>query len=133
MNFDEQIEKLNEEVKCTLAPSPIHGIGVFALRDIKKGKKMFCFPSELVWYDVPYNQFVKLRPEIREIILAKWPSIINGSEFQSPNSAWLMSFMNHSFDNNSNEDIALRDIKKGEEVTEDYSLMPNYKKVFKFL
>ena len=39
MDIDQQIAELNEEIRCHLKPSSIHGIGVFALRDIKKGEK----------------------------------------------------------------------------------------------
>lgn len=40
----DQIIKLISEIKCTLKPSKIDGIGVFALLDIKKGEKCFCIP-----------------------------------------------------------------------------------------
>lgn len=46
-------------------------------------------------------------------------------EFQfvtNPNAeVILQSFMNHSTDPNTNGRITIRDIKKGEELTEDYS------------
>ena len=36
----EQISQLNERVKLKVAPSKIEGVGVHALRDIKKGEKI---------------------------------------------------------------------------------------------
>jgi SET domain-containing protein len=37
------IKHLNEEVYCRLKPSPIHGIGVFAIKDIPIGTNPFRF------------------------------------------------------------------------------------------
>lgn len=122
MTTDEQIAKLNEEVRCTLRPSSIHGIGVFALRDIKKGGRLYCRPEELIMYNIPYDRFDEIRPEIREIVLARWPHVVNGMGFVSPD-ALHSSFMNHSSTPNyGQDDSALRDIAIGEEITEDYMI-----------
>ena len=43
MDIDQQIAELNNEEKCYIAPSLIQGIGVFALRDLKAGEKLYCF------------------------------------------------------------------------------------------
>src|SRR3990167_2653028 len=138
MDIDQQIAELNEEIRCHLKPSSIHGIGVFALRDIKKGEKCYCFPNQFrKWYAVPYERLNELRPEIKEIVLARWPAIINGSRFQSPNDdVWLLSFMNHGGDNSNYKvdgDIALRDIVAGEELLEDYRTMKNYKIIYPWI
>jgi len=117
------IEQLNEEVKCTLAPSKIHGVGVFALRDIKKGEQMYCFGQERQWIHIPYGQFHKLRPELRDLIKGRWPTIEKSAPFLHPNSeVWLISFMNHGDKPNYDKynDCATQDIKKGEEITEQY-------------
>src|SRR3990167_6699972 len=127
MDIDQQIAELNEEIRCHLKPSSIHGIGVFALRDIKKGEKCYCFPNQFrKWYAVPYERLNELRSEIKEIVLARWPAIINGSKFQSCNDdVWLCSFINHSdnFNYDQSSDSAVRDIKAGEEITETYRNM----------
>ena len=133
--MDEDIKELNQKTKCTLAPSKIHGIGVFALRDIKKEEKLYCVPEDTMqrkWYEIPYEKLNELLPEIREIILSRWPTVINGSAFHFPD-VWLMSFMNHSSEPNSEKDFALRNISKGEEITEDYRLLLNYEKIFNFI
>lgn len=119
MTIDEQIAHLNETVKCTLKPSPIHGIGVFALRDIGKGEKLNCNRRiEPEWYEIPSERFGELRPEIAALILDRWPQ---PQSFLSPNDdANLMSFMNHNSQPNSQFGIATKDIKAGEEITEDY-------------
>ena len=42
MNITQQvIDHLLINVKTEIRPSPIHGIGVFAIKDIKKGEQMF--------------------------------------------------------------------------------------------
>lgn len=137
MNAQEQVNELNKEVKCTLGTSSIHGVGVVALRDIKRFERLYCFSNEQrKWYYIPQPKFSELRPEVKDIILGRWPMAWYGHKFQSPrDDVWLASFINHSenpnYDNGT--DIALRDIKAGEEVTEDYRLMEGATSVFPFL
>ena len=110
---------LNNTVWCKLAPSPIHGIGVFAIRNIKKGQKLYCQSNRKTFINL--NE--ELLPEIEEIVRQRWPLAFEGDLFLSPNDdARLISFMNHSNDPNYDKynDVALRDITKGEEITEDY-------------
>lgn len=133
MNIEKDIQELNEEVKCTIAPSKIHGVGVFALRDIKKGERLYTRLHDFRLYEIPYEKLDLLRPEIRQIIVERWPIVINGFSFEHPNNMNLMSFMNHSDEPNSKYDHTLKDIKKDEEVTEDYRVVPNAEKIFKFL
>lgn len=134
MNKQElQINELNSTIKAKIAPSNIHGIGVFAIFDIKKDEKIHADKLPRI-YTLSYGSFGKIFTEVRELILERWPLIVNEAGFISPDVR-LLTFMNHSSDPNydAKTDEALRDISKGEEVTKDYRLMPNYKKVFKFL
>ncbi len=128
-----QIDLLNEIVKIRLAPSPIHGVGVFAMRDIKKGEKLYtdAVPHQL---DLPYKRFNKLDPEIREILLGHFPLILEGSHFLYPVTK-MSAYLNHSDTPNydAKEDKALRKIKKGEEVTEDYRLIKGWETIFPWL
>ena len=140
---DEEIIELNSQIKVTIAPSPIHGVGIFAIMDIQKGQKMYCKPEAKYadrrqWYHIPYGSLNKLFPEVRELVLRRWPSIINGSHFTSPNDCWPILWMNHSSDPEKvnydpKTDTALADIKKGEEVFEDYRIMLNWEKVFPWI
>src|SRR3990167_11350043 len=112
-------EQINETVLAIIAPSSIHGVGVFALRDIKKGQKL-----HLRWIPMGFIQttFSKLLPDIRKIIEGRWPPVRDGYPFIHPHEdANLLSFMNHSKDCNYDDknDIALRDIPKGSEILED--------------
>lgn len=133
MTIDQQIKELNSEIKATLKPSEIHGIGVFALRDIKEGDKLYTAPVEYKMYEIPFERLDKLRPDIKDIVMERWPMVYHDVAFESPNNVGLMGFMNHADEPNSLQDIASQDIKRGEEITEDYRLIQDFKKIFKFL
>lgn len=128
-----QVNLLNEIVKVKLAPSWVHGVGVFALRNIKKGENLYlnAIPHQL---DLPYRMFKGLNKEIREILLGHFPLILEGSHFWYPVNQ-MAAYLNHSDTPNcdAKEDKALKDIKRGEEIFEDYRLIKNYAKVFSFL
>ena len=130
---DDQINELNSEVLCTLKPSPIHGIGVFAIRTIPKGERCYCRPNFTPkFYNIPFGSLNKLFPEVKELVLAHWASVVNGSLFCSPNDdAHLLMFMNHSNDPNYDvvSDVALRDVACGEELLENYKIMEGWEKV----
>ena len=142
MNQEEQINYLNSTVKVKIGQSKIHGVGIIAIMDIKKGSKLYCFPEfykrGLRWFTVPYGSRNKFFPEVRDLILERWPSIINGSHFLSPNDmVWLITFMNHGEGEDVNYDVAtdtaIKDISCGEEVLENYKRMENWEKVFPFI
>lgn len=126
MNKD--VEQLNDTVWARLAPSKLHGIGVFAIRDIPKNTviteyRVFSTYKEL--YRIPVKDFNEILKPIRELILDR--TIFSKQlskeylKFISPNSeACLMSFMNHSSNPNSNRCVTIKDIKEGEEITEDF-------------
>ncbi len=137
LSQNEQIVELNNEVKCTLAPSTIDGIGVFALRNIQRGERCYCVPNLIPkFYNIPFASLNKLFPEVKELVLQRWASVVNGSIFQSPNDdAGLLFFMNHSDNPNYDvvSDTALRDIQRGEEILEDYCFMQNAEKAYKWL
>lgn len=137
-------EYLNTTVFAKLAPSPIQGIGVFAIRDIPKGIKISDYTlaerDNAHFYVMPVEQFELILPEIRELILDRMlfedkPMVA----FVSPNTdAQLRSFMNHSDDANTDGTVTLRDIQKGEELTENFkaltqTLHPLTKNHMKFL
>jgi len=116
-------------VYARIRPSKIHGVGVFAIRDIPKGIKIFAGDdSELIWMkrsalkldDLPeaikrlYDQFCLIKDK--------------GETYGCPKSFNLMTvpwYLNHSKNPNVGCDknyifFALRNIKEGEELTADY-------------
>lgn len=130
MDSKAQAEHLNKIAKLRLAPSKIHGVGVFATRDIKKGEKLYSdlFPTP---FSLPFKDFDLLLPEVRDMILERFPTVPAGSRFVYPDTI-LQAYMNHSDKPNYDaiNDITLEEIKKGEEVTEDYRAIDNYQLVY---
>jgi len=133
MKWKEAFEVLNDTVSTKLAPSKIAGVGVFALRDMKKGEKLY-LDSIPNMYDLPYSKVNKLKPEIRDILLGHFPQIINGSHFWFPVNS-MQAFLNHDINPNYDavNDKALRKIKAGEELTEDYKKIDGWEKIFNFI
>lgn len=121
------VEYLNKTVWATLRPSKIHGVGVFAIRDIKAGTLITDYSihtlNNVGFLKLPVEDFKKLEPAIQNIILDRnmFRKDQENLYFYSPNmECCLTSFMNHNDDANSDGQFALRDIKEGEEITEDY-------------
>jgi len=116
---------LLQTVFCTLKPSSIHGVGVFAIRDIPKGTQVIFEYERVETVELTEQEFESLPIEIQEEILPR--TIFIKDEpliFLDPNSAAdFRSFMNHSDNPNTNGKVALRDIAKGEELTENYKDM----------
>jgi len=126
-------------VKVRLAPSKVHGIGVHAIRDMDKGQRLWgnIYPQ---FFDLPYSQFSKLLPEVKELILERNPGIaskysqLGGGRFAYPDTL-LQAYMNHSDNPNYDAvlDLTLKDIKKGEEILEDYRLIDGWKESYTWL
>lgn len=130
---DDQIALLNSLIRIKLSPSEIHGVGVFAMRDIQKGARLYAEMTPRL-FKIPYGSFKKLFPDVRQLILERWPQVMNGSAFAYPTER-IQAFMNHSTEPNYDaiNDIMLEDVKGGEEITEDYALIPNSDKIFPWL
>src|SRR3990167_7480921 len=131
-----QVVQLNDTVRCTLKPSRIDGIGVFAIQYIRKGERCYCTPNLIPkFYNLTFTQLDDLVPEVKELILQRWASVVNKSLFMSPNDdAHLLMFINHSPDPAEvNYDVvtdtALKDIPRNTELFEDYRVMDNWEKV----
>jgi len=128
------INYLNSTVWATLGVSPIHSVGVFAIRDIPSGTEItdnIVGPANVNSVDVrkyiknslSEEEFKGVLPEIRKLVLDRtlFDKEMPQIEFYSPNSdVILQSFMNHSDTPNTDGNKALRDIKKGEELTENF-------------
>ncbi len=112
---------------CTrLAPSSIDGVGVFAIRNIKKGTDIFPeVDDEIIW--INKTEVGKLHENVHA--LYEDYCIHKGAQYGCPvsfnrmNVSW---YLNHSSKPNTAvvkgyRVYALRDIKKGEELTLDYT------------
>ena len=129
----EAIRMVNDSVKLRLAPSSVHGIGVFTMRDIRKGERLYANVIPCI-LDIPYSDFGKIRPEIVQMILEKFPRVIDGSKFLAPDTLMQM-YLNHNDNPNydAKTDKALKEIKKGEEVLENYKELESWKVIHKWL
>ena len=131
MNQQEQtIAKLNSEIKATVGVSKIHGVGVIALRTIWKGERVYANALPQV-VKIPPGSLGKLFPEVKKIILDRWPSVVNGGAV-GIHEVRLLSLMNHSSEPNYDPmtDEALEDIPAGAELFENYRNMENWAKVW---
>jgi SET domain-containing protein len=116
---------LPETVWLTLKPSAIEGIGVFALRDIPKGTKVVWEYDTVETVTLSEVEFKALPIEIQTEIQHR--TIFEEGQpltFLDPNCVTnYRSYMNHSNEPNTDGIHTLRDIKAGEEITEDYTSM----------
>jgi len=110
-------EKMNVEIKDVEGK----GKGIFALKDFKEGEFILEITGEVIETEHP--------EEYPEEITEHWAPLGkegNKYRFIKPESPWM--YMNHSCDSNAGiindrKLVAARDIKKGEEITIDYSAM----------
>jgi uncharacterized protein len=112
-------------IKYKLDKSSVHGIGIFADQDVSKGEIIFT-ASPILDVNITQEQFDSLKEaEQREI--RYW------GFFDEPTQKWHVDFdhihfINHSHTANTTQDfshpeaylVAARDIKAGEELTQNY-------------
>ena len=116
----------HHNVYARLGCSKVHGIGVFAIKSIKKGT-LVCQGDEeaLVW--IPKSEIRKIRGEHRKLYqdfcVFKGNMVGCPRNFNTLTVAWYFNHSPHpNVGCNENYDfVALRDIKKGEELTADYN------------
>lgn len=126
------IDHLEMNIKTKIAPSSIHGIGVFAIKDIKKGEQIFTpWDGETGVYMIPNDRY-KLLPEAVQLQLDmyfineecgfKLLRLFKGINFICHTVSYCNSaYPNQDNTNISNDGIALRDINEGEEILEWYT------------
>jgi SET domain-containing protein len=107
-------------VKTYVAPSNIHGMGVFTAAALRAGTRVWVF-DPVIDQEITPAQLTALPDAAREVALARSFVDDDGRTILSRDNA---VFLNHSEDPNTwgdaKERIALRDIAAGEELTEDY-------------
>lgn len=122
------IRELNTNTFVRLFPSPIHGIGVMAIRDISKGCRTIFGTEAEEWISLDFDEVKKLNPGSRELI--EQYCLFDEQKYFVPAKGFkkmdLSLFLNHAEDPNLisiNEGEffeASRDIKSGEELFLDY-------------
>lgn len=112
-------------VYTRIKPSPIHGVGVFAIIDIPEGTSVF-EPDDEELIAVPKASVTAISPALqklyRDFCVRKAREYLCPANFNVLTPAW---YLNTSKDPNVFADEsykfrALRDIKVGEELTADY-------------
>lgn len=130
MPREKLLKRVLRDCYCRLQPSKIHGIGVFAVRDIPKGKNPF---QTLPKYDaigyarITDNELNALPPKLSELIRALFIPT-NGTMYipnHGMNFIRLNCYLNHSMKPNMRTRdgynfMATRKIMVGEELTVDY-------------
>ncbi|MCR4334049.1 MAG: SET domain-containing protein [Patescibacteria group bacterium] len=128
MNKTKLLKQLRDDVFTRLAPSPIHGIGVFAIRPIPEGTSPFRGDSTFARSIRVSDEDLRGVPEaVKKLVhdmcaFQKGYYWIPDNGLEEATKSW---HMNHSSSPNMRvirEDfIAIEDIEVGEELTVDYT------------
>jgi hypothetical protein len=123
---------LKHNIKTKIGVSQIHGVGVFAIRDIQKGESVFpIWEWESGIYIIPNNRLEEIPNEVLELLDMYFINdecgykifrLFKGLNFISNPYSFCNSAYNTVFTQNITYDgIALGDIGKGEEILEWYN------------
>ena len=122
---------LTNNIKTKIGVSNIHGVGVFSITDIKEGEQVF---PKWEWqsgiYVIPNKRLNEIPKEVLNLLDMyfineecgyKIIRLFKGLNFISNAYSFCNSAFNTQFTQNiSNDGIALKDIKAGEEILEWY-------------
>ena len=127
MTREELLKELSEETFITLKPSPVHGIGVFALRDIPKGCKTLFSRNVGEWIRVPISDIDQLPDQTRNMVETY---CLYDETHYLPDYGFkvmdMVNYLNHSSSpnvisvNDGEYFESLREIKEGEELLVNY-------------
>ena len=131
MTKEELLAELNNQTYIMIRPSPVEGIGLFAIRDIPKGcRAMFSPPitEKDEWISIPKMDIDNL-PDHSKTLIETY-CLYDDENYFVPEYGFkkmdLVNFLNHSdtpniISINEGEYFeALRDIKTNEELLVDY-------------
>ncbi len=128
MTKDQLLQELREEAYITIKPSTVHGIGVFAIRDIPSGCDTIFSRNVGSWIKVPIAEIETL-PEHSKSLVETY-CLYDEENYYLPDYGFkvmdLVNYLNHSSDpnvesiNDGENFIALREIKAGEELFVSY-------------
>ena len=126
MTKKQVLGRLQKYCNCRVQRSEIHGVGLFAIKDISKGVSIFGDPQiqRGKAHFFTHNELKKLPDKVKELIYDY--NFINSTGVMLPDFAenyhHLAVYLNHSEDFNCRfvfalgEIFATRDIKQGEEL-----------------
>jgi hypothetical protein len=131
MNRKQTIRRILRESYCRLAPSPIHGVGVFAIRDIPKGIDPFAvgmrYPSG--WVAIAPAELERAPAGVRNLLASLFVPDADGAvriPILGANLVDVGAYLNHSSRPNmrtadGHRFVTRRRIRGGEEMTVDYA------------
>lgn len=128
MNKTQLLDELRNQTYVRIKPSSIHGIGVFAIRDIPKGCRNIFGPETEAWTELSFEEVEALPEHSRHLI--ETYCLFDDKNYFVPADGFkamdLALFLNHGDEPNVvsvNEGAffeAIRDIAAGEEILVDY-------------
>ncbi len=129
MNIQDKIIRNLKNTYCRIQPSKIHGIGVFAIRDIPKNTNPFKGFERQKWAEININKLKNVDKNVLKMIddfyvIEKDGTVeVNETGLNGMNISYLpntSSNPNAKRINGGHDTITLKKIKKGEEITVDY-------------
>lgn len=123
------LQHLKWDICVRVGKSEVHGIGLFAIRDIPKGANPFKSLLKKDFVKMNLSELSALPAEVKKMVL-DYCAQENGIVYIPSigfNPIYLLNFINHSSTPNvkpigdGTAFIAIRRIKKGEELFSDYS------------
>ena len=128
MNKEALLKELASSTYVMIKPSPLHGIGVFAIRDIPKGTKNIFSKGVGDWIKVSKEEIEALPQHAKDLI--ENHCLFDEDFYFIPDYGFklvdLVIYLNHSETpnvislNEGEEFEAIRDIAAGEELLVDY-------------
>ncbi|MEN9547879.1 MAG: hypothetical protein RIR12_470 [Bacteroidota bacterium] len=128
MTKEELLLQLQQDTYVMLKPSPLHGIGVFAIRDIPKGCRTMFSTGVGKWIKLPIKEVEAL--PAHSINLIETYCLYDEECYFVPDYGFklmdVVLYLNHSAVpniisiNDGEQFEALRDIKEGEELLINY-------------
>lgn len=128
MNKAALLQELQADNYVMLKPSPVHGIGVFAIRDIPKGCRSIFSKGTGGWVRLSFEEVEQLPAHSRNLV--ETYCLYDETHYFVPDYGFklmdLVLYLNHSSTpniasvNEGEEFEALRDIQEGEELLVDY-------------
>ena len=130
IEFEKLFEHNLNDTYCMLKPSNLHGVGVFAIRNIPININPLGKENLEDWEQLEPDEYEKLPNEIKYVI--KTYSVKQNGKYWIPKYGFhqkigLANFLNHSNDpniisiNNGEEFKTIKEIKTGEELLIDYN------------
>ncbi|MCX6331444.1 MAG: SET domain-containing protein [Bacteroidetes bacterium] len=128
MKKEALLKQLQSQTYVMIKPSPLHGIGVFAIRDIPKGTKNIFSEGFGDWIQVSKQEVDALPKHSRDLI--ENHCLFDDNNYFIPEYGFklvdLVIYLNHSDTpnvvslNEGEQFEALIDIKEGQELLVDY-------------